>query len=108
MMVGNDYVESIVPGPVEWFVRSNATVDTDRQLVAVSRGSLKRCLLNSVTFSEAMRHMKSSARAQKIQSPQQQSGSRRAIHIVIAINKDGFSSIDGSQQARNGLAHAEH
>ena len=42
VMIGDDYVETVVARPVEWFVSANATVDTDDEFVTVGECFLER------------------------------------------------------------------
>ena len=90
MVIGDDYIESVIARPVEWFVRAYAAVNANGQFIVLSHGSLKRGLLNSVAFSETVRHMKSGLRSQQVQCSQENGRSRGAVNIIVAVNEYGF------------------
>src|SRR6185369_1563785 len=54
MMIGNDYVEPVVARPVEGFVRTNAAINANHQLVTFPKCLFQRGLLNSVAFRETV------------------------------------------------------
>ena len=91
VMVGDDYVETVVSRPVKWFMRANAAVNADGEFVTFGHRSFQRRLLNSITFSEPMRHMKAGLRAQQIQRAQQHGRAGCPVNVVVAVDKDRFA-----------------
>src|SRR5918999_356109 len=59
VMVGNDYVETFFACPMKWRVRADAAVDAHDQFVTFCERLFECCLLDTVTFGETMRNVKS-------------------------------------------------
>src|SRR5688572_20391524 len=97
MVVRNYHVQTIVTRPVERFVRADPAVNTDCQFVAFGDGLLQRGLLNPVTLSETMWHMKSGLRTQQIQRSEENGRPGSAVDVVISVNQDALRTIDCPQ-----------
>src|SRR6266550_3930311 len=85
VMIGNDYIQALLPGPNKWLVSADAAIDTDDEFVAVSDGLLQRGLLNSITFRETMRHMVTSATTKQLQRPQKDRCASGSVHVVVTV-----------------------
>ncbi len=107
-MIGDDYVEPDLARPVKWFMRTYAAVNTDHEFAAISKSFLESSLLNSVTFGEAMRDMKTDICAEEFQCAQEDGGSCGSINVVIAIDQHTLAVRDRVLQTRYSLFHAEH
>jgi hypothetical protein len=108
VVVGDDDVKSIVPGPVEWSVGTDAAVHADGQFVTLDNGFFQSRLLDAVSFSKTMRHMKSCARAQQVEGPQEQRSAGRAVHVVISIDQYWFSVVHSAEQTLDRLSQTKH
>ena len=91
-MIRDDYIEPIRARPMQWLVRAYPTIDADDQFVPFARGFLQRRLLNAIAFSKAMRHVITGGR----------------INIVIAVNQDRISIIDGPEKTPYRVGHPTH
>src|SRR5262249_47328595 len=95
MMVGDDYVETVVARPVEWFVGADAAVNADDEFVTFVKGAFECGLLNAIAFGEAMRYVKAGASVEQFQRAQKDRCAGGAVDVVVAVDQDWFLSFDG-------------
>src|SRR6185369_1290237 len=102
VMIGDDYVETIVARPVKRLVCANAAIDADDEFVTIGDGFFECGLLNSVTFGEAMRDVKACVCAEEFQCAQEHGGAGRAVNVVVTVDQNGLTRFDCAFETRDG------
>ena len=107
-MIGHD---EIYAHPVRGFgggKGANAGIHADDQTYVSGGGLLNDVALHAVSVFDAVGHVKISRAAADLNRGLQDYDSQGAIHIVVAVNQDGFFARDGGPQALDRLIHPQH
>ena len=107
-MVGDDEVEAAAGSGVGGGESANAGIDTDDQVNAAIGSLFDHLVAHAVTFANAMRHMIVDFAAAQLKGCFQDDDSRRAVDVVVAIDKHGLAALNGGLQAFDGRAQAGH
>ena len=87
-----------MPKPASVFydgVRANAGIDADYQADAFRSGAVDNLRPHAVTIPHSVRHEKLRGRSCEIESLLQNDDGRRAVYVVVPIEKDLFLTRDG-------------
>src|SRR5216684_7701511 len=108
VMVGDDQVNSGAARSFGRAERADASVHADDQPHAVSRGALDHLVAHAIAFADAMRDMKVSRSAAKLDRRLEDDDRRRAVHVIVAVNQNFFSALyRGLQPIKSGF-HPAH
>ncbi len=88
VMVGNDQIHSGAPRRFRGRECADARVHADNQPYPVRRRPLDYLIPHAVAFADAMRHMKISRPPAKLNRSFQNHDRGRAVHVVVAVNKN--------------------
>ncbi len=114
MVVGHDQVELQLLRLGRRGKRAHARIHRDHQPHAILVRRREHARLHPITFLDAMRHMIANVRlrlrtrTQSLDRRLQQYRGRRAVHVVVAVNEDGFVRQHRLSYPRHRLAHAQH
>ena len=108
MMVGDDEVEAEPLRGFSFGEGAHAGVDCDDEPNALGMGDLKHSGLQAVAFAKAMRDVEANLAAEQFNCGFQQHDGGGSVHVVVAIEQDGFLARDGRFDAFHGGLHAEH
>ena len=113
VMVGDDEVEAERFGFLGRGKGANACVDRDDEADARGGGFGQAHILDAVALADAMRNVvadlggKAGGRA-ALDGGLEQNGCSGAVHVVVAIDKNGLGAVKGTLDAGDGGGHAEH
>src|SRR5947209_14582211 len=104
-MIGNDQVHAEPPGGVGRTEGADAHIHADDQTNARCSRALDHVIAHVIAITDAVWDMKiSGASAEFYRSLQNDDGSC-AVHVVVAVNQDGFVALDGGLDALDGSFH---
>ena len=105
MMVDDDDVETEPARLGKRFVAGGAAIDGDEQLGAALGEASDRFDVRSIAFENPIRNMDDRIEAASAQEAREQRGSRRAIDIIIAEDRDAFGTHDRVGKPRSRFRH---
>ena len=109
MVVGDDDVQPNPVGVVDRAHGPNATIDGDDHVVAICRQFVQRLFVEAVslvhTVGDIGLHPGCAHGAQRLG---EEHGTRHAICIIIAIDGDPFSGLNGALDSLDGRFHSTH
>ncbi len=108
MVIGNDEIESQPGSGLCGSKIADSGVDTDHQANALPGDGLQYRRLHAVAISQAVRHMEIHLAAEHLESGLKQDDGRGAIHVIVAVDEDGFLARNGSLHTRDGCGHTLH
>jgi len=108
MVVGNDEIDAATACGFGSGEGANACVNADDEAAAGSRGLLDNLVTHAIAFADTVRDVILNEAAAEFQSGLQDDDGSGAVHIVVAINEDGFLPFDGRSEAIDGGAQARH
>ena len=108
VMVGDDQIQTQPPRGFRFGKGAHAGVDGDHDANAVGVRSFKHARLHAVAFAEAVRHVETCFTAEHLDGGLEQDHGDSAVHIVVAVKKNGLARGDGAFEPLDGRGHAEH
>ena len=107
-MVGDNQVHAQPPRSLGRSEGADSHVHADDQLDARGRGALDDIVAHVVTVADAVRNVKFRRAAAQFDRGLEDDDCGRAIHVVVAVDQDGFFVLDCGFDAINGRLHAGH
>ena len=111
VMIGDDQVKTQLAGGFRFGEGSHAGVDRDHQADTVGIRCLEHARLQSVALTKAVGNMKANkivGAAEHFNGSFQQDDGGGAVHVVIAVEQNGFMRGDGPFQPLDGRCHSRH
>ena len=107
-MVGDDQVDAQPARRLRRSKGADAHIHADDELDAGSRGALDDVVAHVIAVADAVRNVEVGGAAAQLNRGLQDDDCGRAIHVVVAVDQDGFFVLDGGFDAINRRLHARH
>ena len=108
VMVGDDEIDATALGCFGGGKGANASVDADDQPDARGCRLLDDFVAHAVAFADAVRHVVLDLAAADFERGLEDHDGGGAVDVVVAIDKDGFTALDGGTQAFDCGAQSRH
>ncbi len=108
VVIGHNHVESDLFAERNFGKRTHATVHRHHHADALLFQLRERFFVQTITFINAMRNVRFDIRAQRFECLHEQRRRRYAVHIEIAIDRDGFMRAHRTPQTLDRFVHAAH
>src|ERR1700674_4163132 len=103
-MIGDDQVDSGAPRRFGGGEPADAGVNADDQPRALGSSPLDHLVAHAIAFTDAVRKMKAARSAAKLARPLEDADRRRAVPVIVAVNKNFFSALyRGLQPIKSGF-----
>ena len=108
VMVGDDQIQAQPPRGFSFGKGAHAGVDGDDDANAFGVGGFKHARLHAVAVAQAVRYVKTRFAAEHFDGGLEQDHGDGAVHVVVAVKKNGLARGDGAFETVDGRGHAEH
>jgi len=108
VMVGDDQIQTKPPRGFSFSKGAHAGVDGDDDTNALGVRGLEHARLHAVAVAQAVRHVKTRVTAEHFNGRLEQDHGDGAVHVVVAVKKNGLARGDGAFETVDGQGHAEH
>ena len=108
VMIGHDQIDAQTLRGFRGREGANAHVDADDQANARRRGTLDHVVAHVVAFTNAMRDVEVGRASAELDRGFQNDDGHGAVHVVVAVDEDGFFAFDGGVDAIDRCAEAGH
>ncbi len=105
VVVADDQVEAHLAGVLRLARGANAAIHADHHAHAVGIQGIQGIIVEAVTFIEAVGDLFAGVGAHPVQHLHQQGRAGDTVHIIIAVDRDGFVILQRAQQALHGGVH---